>query len=202
MDKNCREDGDPAGEELLLSEVASGDETAFSRLVDAHHSAVLNTCYRILGNREDAEDVALDVFVQVHRNARGFRGDSKLSTWLYRISVNLSLNHLRRRRRDRYLGFLSLSEPAGKLVGRAVEAPESRRPDRELEADERSRVLNEALAALPDKQHAAIVLHKFEGLAQQEIAEALGVSPAAVESLVHRAKQTLKKRLLHALGEP
>ena len=191
-----------AGDGLLMREVASGAETAFSRLVDRHNAAVLNTCYRILGNREDAEDVALDVFVQVHRNAASFRGDSTLSTWIYRISVNLSLNLLRKRRRDRYLGFLSLSEPAGKLAGRAVRAPESRRPDRELEAEERSRALDEALATLPDKQRAAIVLHKCEHLSQREIADVLEVTPAAVESLVHRAKQSLQKRLLRALGEP
>ena len=185
-----------------MSEVASGDEAAFSRLVDAHNDTVLNTCYRILGNKEDAEDVAMEVFVRVHRSAASFRGDSKLSTWLYRISVNLSLNHLRKRRRYRYLGFLSLSEPAGKLAGRTAQAPEGQRPDRELEADERSRVLNEALAGLPDNQRAAIVLHKFEGLSQDEIAGVLGVTPAAVESLVHRAKQTLHRRLLRALGEP
>ena len=189
-------------DQLLMREVASGDEAAFSRLVDAHNGAVINTCYRILGSREDAEDVAMDVFVRVHRNAASFRGDSKLSTWLYRISVNLSLNHLRKRRRDRYLGFLSLSEPAGKLAARAARAPESRRPDRELEAGERSRVLNDALAALPDNQRAAIVLHKFEGLSQDDVASVLGVTPGAVESLVHRAKQTLCKRFLRALGEP
>jgi len=187
---------------LLLHEVASGDETAFSRLVDAYNGAVLNTCYRILGNREDAEDVALDVFVRAHKNAGSFRGDSKLSTWLYRISVNLSLNHLRRRRRDRYLSFLSLSEPEGRLAGSGVEAPESRRPDHELEADERSKILDEALATLPNNQRVAVVLHKCERLSQQEVAEVLGVSPAAVESLVHRAKQALTKRLLRALGEP
>ncbi len=186
---------------ILMREVASGDEAAFSRLVDAHHDAVLNTCHRILGNREDAEDVALDVFVHAHRSAGGFKGDSKLSTWLYRISVNLSLNHLRRRRRERYLGFLSLSEPAGKLAARRAKAPDSRRPDLELEAGERSRILNDALAALPDNQRAAIVLHKFEGLSQDEIAAVLGVTPAAVESLVHRARQGLQKRLLRALGE-
>lgn len=188
-------------DELLLREVASGDETAFSRLVDAHYAAVLNTCYRVLGSHEDAEDVTQDVFVQVHRKVRSFRGESKLSTWLYRISVNLSLNHLRKRKRDRYLSFLSLSEPRGERAGRAVETPESRRPDREFEADERRNILKEALEALPDKQRVAIVLHKYEGLSQHEIAGVLEVTPAAVESLVHRAKQSLQKRLLRALGE-
>ncbi|MBN1504859.1 MAG: sigma-70 family RNA polymerase sigma factor [Candidatus Eisenbacteria bacterium] len=186
---------------LLMREVASGNEAAFARLVDQHNAAVLNTCYRILGNREDAEDAALDVFVQVHRNAGSFRGESRLSTWLYRISVNLSLNLLRKQRRDRYLGFLSLSEPVGKLAGHAVEAPESHRPDRELEVRERSRILDEALATLPDKQRAAIVLHKCERLSQQEIADVLEVTSAAVESLIHRARQNLQKRLLRALGE-
>jgi len=188
------------GDRLLMREVASGDEIAFSRLVDAHHAVVLNTCYRILGNREDAEDVALDVLVRARKSSAGFRGDSKLSTWLYRISVNLSLNYLRKRRLDRYLGFLSLSEPAGERAARGAEAPENSRPDRQFEAGERSRVLNDALTALPDNQRAAIVLHKFEGLSQDEIAGVLGVTPAAVESLVHRAKQALSKRLLRALG--
>jgi RNA polymerase sigma-70 factor (ECF subfamily) len=186
-------------DELLISQVAGGDEPAFHRLVDAHYAPVFDTCCRILGNREDAEDVTQDVFVQVHRKARTFRGESKLSTWLYRISVNLCLNHLRKRKRERFLGFLSLSEPRGERAGKAVETPESRRPDSELEADERSRILNDALEALPDRQRAAIVLNKCEGLSHQEIADVLLVTPAAVESLVHRAKVTLQRRLLRSL---
>ena len=188
-------------ERELIQRIVAKNDATFKTLVELYQSSVLSTCYRILGNQQDAEDVAQDVFVMVYRKAGSFRGESGLSTWLYRIAVNLSLNRLRRRKWDRLLGMLTLSEPESEETTDRAEAPEHDRPDRQLEANERSRMLTDALNTLPEKQRVAIVLHKIEGLSHQEIAEILQISLSSVESLIHRAKRNLQKKLIPLLGK-
>jgi RNA polymerase sigma-70 factor (ECF subfamily) len=187
-------------EQELIQRIVAKDDAAFRTFVELYQSSVLSACYRILGNQQDAEDVAQDVFVMVYRKAESFRGESGLSTWLYRIAVNLSLNRLRRRKWDRLFGILTLSEAESEETIDRMEAPEQDRPDRQLEANERSRILTDLLNTLPDKQRVAIILHKIEGLSHQEIAEILQISLSSVESLVHRAKRNLQKKLIPLLG--
>jgi len=187
-------------EQELIQRIVAKDDAAFRTLVELYQSSVLSACYRILGNQQDAEDVAQDVFVMVYRKAESFRGESGLSTWLYRIAVNLSLNRLRRRKWDRLFGILTLSEAESEETIDRMEAPEQDRPDRQLEANERSRILTDLLNTLPEKQRVAIILHKIEGLSHQEIAEILQISLSSVESLIHRAKRNLQKKLIPLLG--
>ena len=187
-------------EQELIQRIVAKNDAAFRTLVELYQSSVLSACYRILGNQQDAEDVAQDVFVMVYRKAESFRGESGLSTWLYRIAVNLSLNRLRRRKWDRLFGILTLSEAESEETIDRMEAPEQDRPDRQLEANERSRILTDVLNTLPEKQRVAIILHKIEGLSHQEIAEILQISLSSVESLVHRAKRNLQKKLIPLLG--
>ena len=193
--------GCPVDDQELTQKIAAKDEGAFKHLVELYRSSVLNTCYRILGNREDAEDVAQEVFVKVYRKAKSFRGESRLSTWLYRVAVNLSLNQLRNRRWNRYLDILTFSEDRTEEITNALEAPERDRPDLQFEEKERQRILTEALGTLKGKQRVAIILHKFEGLSHQEIAEIMHVSPSSVESLIHRANRNLQKKLIPLLGK-
>jgi RNA polymerase sigma-70 factor (ECF subfamily) len=188
-------------EQGLIHRIVAKDATAFRILVERYQSSVLNVCYRILSNEQDAEDITQDVFVMVYRKAESFRGESGLSTWLYRIAVNLSLNRLRKRKWDRLFGILTLSEAESGETADTMEAPEQDRPDRQLEARERSKVLADVLNTLPDKQRVAIILHKIEGLSHQEIAEILQISLSSVESLVHRAKRNLQKKLIPLLGK-
>jgi RNA polymerase sigma-70 factor (ECF subfamily) len=188
-------------EQELIQRIVAKNDAAFRTLVELYQSSVLSACYQILGNQQDAEDVAQDVFVMVYRKAESFRGESGLSTWLYRIAVNLSLNRLRRRKWDRLFGILTLSEAESEETTVRMEAPEQDRPDRQLEANERSRILTDVLNTLPEKQRVAIILHKIEGLSHQEIAEILQISLSSVESLVHRAKRNLQKKLIPLLGK-
>jgi RNA polymerase sigma-70 factor (ECF subfamily) len=185
----------------LIQEIAAKDHTAFKVLVDRYQALVVNTCYNLLGNRQDAEDVAQEVFVKVYQEARGFRAESKISTWLYRIAVNLSLNHRRKQKWDRYLDIFAFSKDRRENPAEVLEAPEEDRPDRQLEKKERSRILREALETLPGRQRVAMILHKFEGLSYQEIAEVLQTSLSAVESLIHRGKVNLQKKLLPLIEE-
>ncbi len=178
-------------EELILK-VIEKDHQAFKQLVDRYQDLVLNTCYNLIGNRQDAEDVTQEVFCKVYKSAEKFRRESKLSTWLYRIAVNESLNFIRDYKWSRWLkSITSLLQYESEQV-KEVSAPESDQPDVALEEKERGRIVQKAVSSLPVKQRTVFVLHKYEGLPYQEIAGILKCSLSSVESLMHRAKLNLQ----------
>jgi len=178
----------------LLSEIKKGNAAAFRQLVDLYKERVINTGFRFLANREDAEDVAQEVFIEVFRSISGFREEANLSTWIYRITVSKTLDLIRRRKRRKRLGLvrkiLRLEDEAAQLP-----APENERPDEFLENKERILVLNKALDSLPENQRVAITLSKYDAFSNQEVADIMATSVSAVEALTHRARQNLKKRL-------
>ena len=185
----------------LIQKIAAKDHGAFKALVDRYQSLVINTCYNLLGNRQDAEDMAQEVFFQVYKSAKKFRQEAKLSTWLYRIAVNRSLNLIRNKKRSGWLRSLSSLLEGERQRVTDVPALNSDRPDFALEKKERNVMVQKAINSLPGKQRAAFVLHKYEGLSYQEIAEVLHRSLSSVESLIHRAKSNLQKKLVHYLKE-
>lgn len=188
-------------DEELVRKIIDGDHLAFKRLVDRYQHLVINTCYNLIGNRQDAEDVAQEVFFQVYKSAEKFRREAKLSTWLYRIAVNRSLNFIRDNKRFRWLESLtSILEGENQRVS-DVPTSDSDRPDIALEKKERDALVQRAIDSLPAKQRAAFVLHKYEGLSYQEIAEILERSLSSVESLIHRAKSNLQTKLVRYLKE-
>ncbi len=166
----------------------------FRSLVAEHQEMVLNTCYRFVFNRQDAEDLAQEVFVEVFRSLEQFREESKLSTWIYRIAVTKSLDHLRRLNRKKR--FSSLKRVIG-LADAAddIAAPSKNNPAEEFASNERLNVLQDALDTLPESQKIAFLLSKQDGYSNQEIADILETSVSAVESLVHRAKKNLHNKL-------
>ncbi len=184
----------PMDELELLKKLQSGGEDAFKYLVDTYQEKVLNTCYRFLNNREDAEDVAQEVFITVFRSVGDFRGDSKISSWIYRVAVTRSLDAYRKKNRKKRLARIQ------RIFGAIEEddelqIPDDQNPSQELEDKERAAILQNALNKLPENQRAAITLNKFEGFSHKEIAEILGTSVSSVESLIHRGKKNLFKRL-------
>jgi len=188
-------------EKELIQGIAAKDHSAFKALVDRYQALVINTCYNLLGNRDDAEDVAQEVFFQVYKSAKKFRQEAKLSTWLYRIAVNRSLNFIRDNKRWGWLNSLSTLLEGDREVVTDVPASNSDRPDVVLEKKDRNAAVQKAINSLPEKQRAAFVLHKYEGLSYQEIAEIMQRSLSSVESIIHRAKANLKKKLIHYLEE-
>jgi RNA polymerase sigma-70 factor (ECF subfamily) len=183
----------------LIQKVTAKDHSAFKELVDRYQALVINTCYHLLGNRQDAEDVAQEVFFQVYRSADKFRQEAKFPTWLYRIAVNRSLNFIRDNRRSRWLKSLtSLLESAPEQVTQ-TQTSDSDRPDFVLEKKGREVTVRKAIDSLPEKQRAAFVLHTYEGLSYQETAKVLQLSLSSVESLIHRAKLNLQKKLVRYL---
>jgi RNA polymerase sigma-70 factor (ECF subfamily) len=181
-------------EQILIDKLKQGDEAAFKQIVETWQNMVYNTALGILQNAEDAEDVAQDVFVQVYESVKTFKAEAKFSTWLYRITVSKALDHLRRKKRKKRFAYVqSLFGADNQTV---IEKPDFFHPGVALDNKERAAVLFRAIAQLPENQKIAFTLHKLEGLSYQEISEVMKTSVSSVESLMHRAKNNLKKWLM------
>jgi RNA polymerase sigma factor (sigma-70 family) len=176
--------------------IQSGDQDAFRRLVESQKNRVTNICFRFLKNQEDAEDTAQDVFIEVHRSIPKFRGDSSLSTWIYRIAVSKSLNVLRQKTRKKRGDSLIHHGQVDILINRA-KGPKRMEPEERLENKERQHILHKFLETLSWKQKTEFTLAKVEGLKIQEIADIMKCSVPSTESLIHRAKQNLQKKLTY-----
>ena len=158
-----------------------------------YQEKVLNTCYGFINSREEAEDLTQEVFVEVFRSISGFKENAKLSTWIYRIAVSKSLEEIRsRKRKKRAAYFKSL---IGLETAQEIVATKDKDPHEVLEDAQRLEIMQQAIEKLPENQRIAFTLHKFEQLSYQEVAEVMGSSVSAVESLIHRAKNNLKKYL-------
>ena len=180
-------------ERLLVEQLKKGDETAFKNIVETWQNMVYNTALGIVQNAEDAEDIAQEVFVQVHQSVSSFKGESKFSTWLYRITVTKSLDHERRKKRKKRFAFVrSLVGEQNEVV---VNPPDFHHPGVVLDNKEDAAVLFRAIAALPENQRVAFTLNKVEGLSYQEVSEVMKTTVSSVESLMHRAKNNLKRNL-------
>lgn len=168
--------------------------TLFNRLVDENKDLVFNLCYRILRNIEDAEDAAQETFISAYKAIENFRGDSAIRTWLYRIALNKSLDLRKsknaKRKYGHLLSLLSYYKPIKNL-----ESVYASSPERRVEDSERKEVLEAALNSIPEAQRTAILLSKYDGMSQKEIAYAMNLSEKAVESLISRAKKNLQKLL-------
>lgn len=153
-----------------------------------------NTALGIVQNTADAEDIAQEVFVQVFHSIKNFKGESKLSTWMYRITVTRALDYLRAKKRQKRFGFMQslFSQESNEPLH---EQASFVHPGVQLENKERAAILFKAIEKLPQNQKAAFILSKTEGLSQKEIAEVLGVTISSVESLLVRAKSNLQKYL-------
>ncbi len=177
----------------LIKLLKEGNESAFKTIVEKWQDMVFNTCMGLVQDANDAEDVAQEVFIQVYESVEQFKGESKFSTWLYRIAVTKSLDHLRKKKRKKRFAFLQ--SLFGVNEEEVIQDPEFHHPGVKLENKEQAAVLFKAISKLPDNQKAAFTLHKLEGLSYQEVAEALSTTVSSVESLMHRAKGNLRKIL-------
>lgn len=179
-------------EPFLIEKLKQGDESAFKQIVETWQDMVFNTALGILQNEEDAEDVAQEAFIQVFESIKSFKAESKFSTWLYRVTVSKALDHLRRKKRKKRFGYMQSLFGAN---NETIEKPDFQHPGVMLDNKERSAVLFKAIDRLPENQKIAFTLHKLEGLSYQEIGDVMKTSVSSVESLMHRAKNNLKKLL-------
>jgi len=179
-------------EKSLIEGLVLGDPHTYKTLVDQFQVPVRNICAGIITNRHEAEDLAQEVFVEVFRSVGNFRGDSKLSTWIYRIAVNKSLNHKRKQKRQMWL------DPFGIFLSEEkspYSADPENLPSQNIENQQRMQHLHKALDTLPENQRTAFVLNKYEDLSYKEISEVMNMTLSGVESLIHRAKVNLQKKL-------
>jgi RNA polymerase sigma factor (sigma-70 family) len=177
----------------LMRRIDAGDATALKTLVDLHQVKVLNLCIRLLGTRQNAEDVAQEVFFQVYRSAGAFRGECLVSTWIYRIAVNRCRNFSRDNKK--YQGVNALPRVLQDELRDAESPRHAPGPESARLAEELKNLIRQAVAALPEKQKTMLILHHYEGHSYKEIADILDVSLSSVESGLHRAKINLQKTL-------
>ena len=181
-------------ESALLTLLRNNDPAACQTLVEKHGALVFNTALGLLQHHSDAEDMAQEVFAYAFQSMGKFRGEAKISTWLYRITVSKSMDALKARKRIKRFGFLqSIFESEGAKL--ALDKPHFQHPGVLMENQEQAQILFLAIEKLPDSQKTAFVLHKLEDLSYAEIAEVMQISLASVESLQFRAKQNLRQYL-------
>lgn len=180
----------------LISKLREGDEAAFRELVDLYSQKIINTCYKFLPVREDAEDISQEIFIEIFKSVKSFRGESKFSTWIYRVAVTKCLDELKRRNRKKRFAdfgkFLHIDIISDKLSGGKL-------PDKDINYNESLDNVMRALECLPDNQRAAYTLSKVEGYTNTEIAEILNTTLSAVESLISRAGNKVRLRLSEIL---
>jgi RNA polymerase sigma factor (sigma-70 family) len=180
-------------EKDLLEELKAGKESAFKELVELYKDRVFNTVMSITQNQAEAEDLSQEVFIEVYQSVHKFRGDSKVSTWIYRIATNKSLEFIRQSKALKRFAYVkSLYGQNDELIH---QPSDFEHPGVVLENKERAKKLFEAIGKLPDNQRVAYSLHNLEGLSYQQICEVMDLSKSSVESLLFRAKQNLKKYL-------
>jgi RNA polymerase sigma-70 factor (ECF subfamily) len=181
-------------ERRLIERTLAGDDAAFGHLVEQHQAVVFNIAYRMLGNRQEAQDVAQETFWRAYRGLRGFDLNRPLAPWLYRIATNLSLNRLRRNPPP----ALSLDAP---LPGQPEDAaplpvpdPIAGPSDRLLQAEAQAQI-RQAILALPPADRAIVELRHFQGLSYEEIAARTGATLSSVKSRLFRARRRLRDDL-------
>ena len=180
----------------LLIAAGRGDREAFGLLVERHHRGVIQFVHRFLWNvgRDAAEDLAQDVFLSAWRAAPSYEPRAQVRTWLLQIATNACLNY---RRRGRLRRAMSLADE-----DRAEIAGGGPGPAEAAETRERAAEVRQAVTALPPRQRAAIILRHYQGLTYAEIAEVLGISVSAVESMLFRARRTLRENLSTGQDSP
>lgn len=178
-------------ENTLIDKTIAGDEAAFRELYDTFSSRVYNTVLGFLQSAEDAEDATQEIFILIYRSIKNFNRESSLSTWIYRIAVNKSLEFIRsKKRKKRFAVVKSI------FAKEEVEEPvEFIHPGIIAENKDRAKILLKAIDKLTENQKTAFLLNKVDNLSYKEISEIMKVSLSSVESLIFRARENLKKQL-------
>jgi len=184
----------------IIEKIKRGDKDLLKELVDKYKDMVFNICFGFVKNKEDTEDITQDVFFTVYKNIKDFKFESKISTWIYRIAVNRSLNHIRKIKLSRIFNKISLKEESEDIEAE-IPAAEDSSADFKVISKEKKNIISKALNGLPSNQRVAFTLCNIEGFTYEEIAEIMGCSISAVESRIHRAKMNLQKKLVIYLKE-
>ena len=178
----------------LMLRVRDGDQTSFTMLLERHRGPVIHFVYRMVQNQSVAEELAQEVFLRVYRSRSTYEPTAKFTTWLFRIATHLALNWIRDGRKEKLQE--SLDEETSDGTTRQV-ADRGRTIEQELLYEAKLREVRQAIEALPSKQRAAVLMHKYEEMEYSQIAKVLNCSESAVKSLLFRAYESLRSRLAH-----
>lgn len=191
-------------ERMLIRRLQQRDERAFTEVVRLYQHKVYNLVYRMVGSREEAEDLAQEVFVTIFKHVDSFRGDAKLSTWIYRIATNHTRNRMKYLGRRSYRQTTELNEAAEhELSGiqPGTIRPHIAGPEAVLAGLQLERAVQAGIAALEPDHREVLVLRDVENLSYEEIAAITGVAEGTVKSRLHRARLALKEHMAKHLGE-
>jgi RNA polymerase sigma-70 factor, ECF subfamily len=180
----------------LMVQVRADIAGAFETLVERYQNRLVGILFHLVGNLEEAEDLCQEVFLRIYKARKGYRPKAKFSTWLFTIANNLALNHLRSKGRNRSVAMSSVgneSQESGSVAQHLIGREGT--PSTEMRQAELAALVREALAVLNEDQKLAVLLNKFEEMSYAEIADVMGRSPAAVKSLLARARFQLREQL-------
>lgn len=179
-------------QEDLILQLKARNEQAFRQLIEGCQDMVFNTVLGIVQDFQEAEDLAQEVFIQVYHSIEGFRGEAKLQTWIYRIAITKALDWQRKKKLRE--GIRTAVSWLG-IGDKSAEPAHFSHPGVQLEQKEKAAAVFKAIQSLPENQRVCFLLLRTEGLSYEEVAEILQISIKAVESLMHRAKENLRKKL-------
>ena len=179
----------------IILQIVQGDRDLFRKLVERYQPLVFRTCMGFLHNKDDADDLTQDIFIQVYQTLSGFKGDASFSTWIYRVAVNASLNKIRKSTKGKFIQRLETLLGIDKEQESSFHLPDNENPENNLILNEHREWVQKALNSLPENQRAAIVLSKYDDLSQKEIAAIMNTTEGAVEALIQRAKANLREKL-------
>jgi len=197
MDKKV----DPISEDLeWVQRSQDGDQEAFSELVRKYQKRVYYLAYGMLGDREDALDIAQEAFLKAFRSLKGFQGGGGFYTWLYRIAYNLSIDFMRKEWRKKNLEYRD-NQDLTEEEDPVIRVPSSSHPGQEMAQKELNRVIMDAIQSLPEEHRSVILLREMEGLSYEDIAKTLRIRKGTVMSRLHYARQELQKNLMPYIKE-
>jgi len=182
-------------ENELIKLILQGERDKFRIFVEKYQQLVFRTCIGFVHNKEDADDLTQEVFIQAYQSLPDFKMKSAFSTWLYRIAVNASLNKVRKSAGTSFIQRLESFFIAENKKNSLLTATDTDDPENIIIKKEHSQWLQKALDSLPENQRTAIVLSKYDDLSQKEIAEVMNTTEGAVEALLQRAKKNLREKL-------
>jgi RNA polymerase sigma-70 factor (ECF subfamily) len=176
-----------------IKQVIKGDQEAFGEIVDIYKNSVYQLCYRMLGNRHEAEDIAQETFIRAYTNIHTFNQELKFSTWLFRIATNLCIDRMRKKKPDQYLDAEVAGTEGLNLYSQIPS--DTPLPETELESLELQEAVHKEILKLPEKYRSAIILKYIEELSLNEISEILGLPIGTVKTRIHRGREALRQQL-------
>jgi RNA polymerase sigma-70 factor (ECF subfamily) len=179
----------------VMLELRSGNMAAFDVLLTKYRKPIIHFMFRMVRNQAVAEELAQEVFLRVYRSRETYRAEARFSTWLYRIATNLGVNHARDTRHERTASTIYLDEPDSETGTTPDVADLTPSAEANILRRERMNAIRQHVLALPERQQAAVLMHKYEGMDYKQIGEVLKLSESATKSLLFRAYQTLREKL-------